>query len=603
MKTVSPVVAATLVALAWTNGVAGREYHVAPAGCDAGEGTAEQPFLTLQRAAAAVQPGDTCVVHEGTYRETVRPVRSGTPEAPIRFVVAPGEKALITGTEVVSGWSAHEGRICKAAVSEPVEQLFCDRRIMVPAQFPNAGDDPYKPNLVEIVGGPGQCTSAALRRPKDFWKGATLWALGQHACVSSTATVAGSEGDAISFDGKGPFRKEAPVRIRLSGLLSLLDAPREWHQEGETVYFWPPGDDPPHWPEIEVTRRRWAFDLSERAYIEIKGFELFAASVNFDAAEHCTLDGCRVRYPSFDRNMKCGFNRDRGISAAAEGLGIALGGRHNAVRNSVVAYCIGDGVSVYAENNTVENCVIHDCDLSASDCAPIACAGREHVLRHNTLFNAGRSLLLHRHLKQGRIEHNHLYNAGLLVGDLGATYCFQTDGEGTVIAYNHAHDVHCHTGVGIYIDNGSSNHLIHHNLVHDVQDCGLRLNLPATNVRIFNNTLTGNGKGIASWGRSGAGRKNTAIVNNIITESALLGKDTEAHHNFLEKEPGFVDQAKKQFELKPDSPCVDAGIDVEGVAAGHAGRTPDIGCFEHARAPWPCGSALPKPLWDFREKW
>jgi hypothetical protein len=52
------------------------------------------------------------------------------------------------------------------------------------------------------------------------------------------------------------------------------------------------------------------------------------------------------------------------------------------------------------------------------------------------LFNAGRSVLLHRRLKQGEIKHNEIFKAGLMTGDLGATYTFQTDGEGTVIAFN-----------------------------------------------------------------------------------------------------------------------------------------------------------------------
>ena len=48
------------------------EYHVSIRGDDAAEGTALRPFRTIQRAADAMQAGDSCVVHEGTYRGIVK---------------------------------------------------------------------------------------------------------------------------------------------------------------------------------------------------------------------------------------------------------------------------------------------------------------------------------------------------------------------------------------------------------------------------------------------------------------------------------------------------------------------------------------------------
>ena len=49
------------------------EYHVAKNGSDLGKGTKEDPFLTINRAASLAQPGDTVIVHEGVYREWVKP--------------------------------------------------------------------------------------------------------------------------------------------------------------------------------------------------------------------------------------------------------------------------------------------------------------------------------------------------------------------------------------------------------------------------------------------------------------------------------------------------------------------------------------------------
>ena len=56
----------------------GANYWVAFDGDDADAGTKEKPFLTVQKAADTMRPGDTCTVRGGTYRETVTVRRSGT---------------------------------------------------------------------------------------------------------------------------------------------------------------------------------------------------------------------------------------------------------------------------------------------------------------------------------------------------------------------------------------------------------------------------------------------------------------------------------------------------------------------------------------------
>ena len=74
-----------------------RVYHVArtrPRASDENPGTAEAPFATIGRAAAVLEPGEKVVVHEGVYRETVRPARGGEgPDRMIAYEAAPGEKA------------------------------------------------------------------------------------------------------------------------------------------------------------------------------------------------------------------------------------------------------------------------------------------------------------------------------------------------------------------------------------------------------------------------------------------------------------------------------------------------------------------------------
>lgn len=224
-------------------------------------------------------------------------------------------------------------------------------------------------------------------------------------------------------------------RSRPSNAPPTSPLPATWIHDNGILYLWPPDGVNPNTLTVEVARRRWAFDLTERSHVEIEGMEIFAAAVTMDRSRSCSADGLRIVWPCAQNDIRGGFNRDRAMNASSDGLGIVVGGTNNTVRNSVIAYSTGDGVSVFGTSNTVENCVIHDCNLSASDCAPVVCTGIGHAIRRNTLFNGGRSIVVHRYLESGRIESNHLHHAGLLSNDLGMTYTYQTDGHGTVIAY------------------------------------------------------------------------------------------------------------------------------------------------------------------------
>ena len=92
-----------------------REIHVAKTGDDAAAGDLARPYLTLSKAAAAAQPGDTVTVHAGTYREWVKPARGGTSEqSRITYRAAAGQEVLIKGSERITSWVPEGDGIWKA---------------------------------------------------------------------------------------------------------------------------------------------------------------------------------------------------------------------------------------------------------------------------------------------------------------------------------------------------------------------------------------------------------------------------------------------------------------------------------------------------------
>jgi hypothetical protein len=82
-------------------------WHVAGSRAEASDdnpGTAQKPWKTISKAAAILEPGDTVMIHGGTYREYVQPARGGTPAQPITYQGAPGEEVVISGADVITGW-------------------------------------------------------------------------------------------------------------------------------------------------------------------------------------------------------------------------------------------------------------------------------------------------------------------------------------------------------------------------------------------------------------------------------------------------------------------------------------------------------------------
>ena len=85
--------------------VSAREYHVSVSGNDLHAGAAAKPLRTISAAARLAQPGDVITVHEGVYRERIKPPRGGeSDQKRIVYQAAPGEKVIIKASEVIKGW-------------------------------------------------------------------------------------------------------------------------------------------------------------------------------------------------------------------------------------------------------------------------------------------------------------------------------------------------------------------------------------------------------------------------------------------------------------------------------------------------------------------
>lgn len=89
-------------------------YHVSVTGNDFSNGDINNPFRTISKAAKVATAGDTVIVHEGEYREWVKPENGGTSNYNrIVYKAAEGEKVVIKGSERIQNWEKLEGTVWK----------------------------------------------------------------------------------------------------------------------------------------------------------------------------------------------------------------------------------------------------------------------------------------------------------------------------------------------------------------------------------------------------------------------------------------------------------------------------------------------------------
>lgn len=581
---------ATLIA-GLTLDASAATYHVSPAGSDLNDGAVSTPFQSIAAATSRLQAADELIIHGGNYHEALRVKTSGTLDAPITVRSAPGEVVCLRGTQVVNGWESVGGGRWRAHVDFPVEQVFLNGDLAPQACWPNTPANPMERVWAKAGKDSNKDGLHDPDLPAVDLTGARIHLLPGLAWVSWAIPVTGTDlaANRITFsaawDQSAPYRVERGSSYYLFDHPALIDAPGEWHYDttSKTLTMMFPADAAPGVDAVEVKAFSHAIDISGASHVHVEGFRVFGATVNLGTAENCEVIDCHFRYASHFTNADGWAKRND--------TGIVIGGSGNRVSRSSVVYSAGNGISLFGSDNTVENCYVSDVDYMAMDCAAVWADGERNSVRQCTLQRTGRSVLIHRELKNGRIEYNDMSEAGLLTGDLGITYCFGTDGAGTVIAYNWVHDNRAqHTGVGIYIDNGSRNFQIHHNVSWDNPDSGIRLNTPSNNNLVSNNTLLNNGNSVSFWGPDGQrDQSGTRLYNNLVTDEVVLGDGIEAADNVSVDVSAVRDIRSRDFRPAVDSPAVDAGRVVEGVTESATGAAPDAGAYEAGGEAWRAG--------------
>ena len=579
-------------------------YYVSTGGSDTNAGTLAAPFRTIQRAASFAGPGDTVFIRGGVYRESVRPGRSGSAGAPVVFRPYNNENVTVSGADLIGGWSNHSGRVYRARQGWDLgfgeNQVFVDGRMMIEARWPNTSLDVTHPNLasadsiaVALNGDNSRADlrDAALTHADGAWDGATIHIAPGHGWVAQTATVSDHTRGRLQFTYQQMNeRYEVPERgdrYYLTGKFHALDAAGEWFRDPDgSLYLWTPQGDSPAGHTVEAKRRDLAFDLRGRSNVRIEGLNIFAATIGTDAgSDSITIAGIEARYVSHYTLMPTGWTRP-------DTTGIYLFGSDSVIRDSVVAFSAGHGIAIAGSNNRVENVVVHDVGYNGGNEAGINARGSGHFVTRNTVYTAGRSGIKIGYARELTLTHNLIHDVMQQATDGGGIYTYGTDGRGTEIAYNVIYNSRSDGfgAVGVYLDNYSSNYVVHHNVVWNA-DHAMKMNPTSRYNQVYNNTFVGVDFSVAT-SKSGD-MLGSVFRNNIFTKTAKIDPRSTRQNNLNPgNDPGFVNPAGGDLRLKAGSRAIDAGMPLGAVTAGYAGAAPDIGAYEHGKPKWRAGASI-----------
>jgi hypothetical protein len=589
-------------------------YFVSNDGKNSNIGNFSNPLLTIQEAINRSKSGDSILIRNGIYRESVIINKINN------IYISSYNNEYVRISPFVPNlnyeWENYKDKIYRTKIKDSIIQLFIDDSPSMTASYPTINEGMFDLSHAKSITSFGNKTInfPGISIVSDL-KNARFVGLCSDNIVSIGGRVIQKNGDIISISDSAFYWQDAFQKTYLdkgkgflTGKLEFLDNQNEWFWENGYLYLYTNNIESSKLKKIELRSDKFGIDISNSKNIVLKNLTFFGGSVIIKNSQNCLISNATILYPTPFFHFLSGFEIYQqiwdGVQVIEEGpekwkgKGVEIGGINNKIYNCYIAHSWGDGLTVYGENNMIENCFVEDCDWMATDNAPLNISGKNHVVIHNTFRNTARSVIVHRKLENSLIQYNNIYNGGLLCDDLGLTYCYNTDSKNTVIGYNWVHDNFAkNNGVGIYLDENNSNTNIHNNVTWNCT-VGINLNKPCKNTTVYNNTLYSNKYSMGAWGNTGQ-LENVYTFNNLTDSDLSLSWNynsfygTKQDSNYLYKNNPFTDPNNNNFELKANAYPIDKGIKNK-YTLDYVDK-PDLGAYEFGKESWTPGAKLTIP--------
>ncbi len=568
-------------------------------GDDANNGLTEaEAFATIQAAADVAAAGDVVGIKRGVYRETVTLSEDGAEGAPIVFRSHGEGQVVVSGGDLVSGWSQVDGDIWAANVdwdakgSRANNTAFVNGTLAYEArQF--AETDPLDINDWGRLPQSG-VASGSLSAPdlagfgNDHWNGAKItFHVNDWTLATRTIVDYASAGGTVTFDAPvGGILLKQTCGFYLHDTYRALDRPGEWFKDSVAdllYYHAAPGEDP-NQLKIEFKRRGYGFDLRGRHDVHVRGLVFRGTTLRLDAGNHGNV---------YEGNTFYGFGKGNGNDFDR----MSLSGTGNVFRDNEVYESFHTAIDVYGSGNAVVNNYFHDIAIQTGRMVINSASSSETLISHNTFRKIGRSVL-DGYPVRSEFAYNLVEDAGRISWDTGACDSDGLNGNSSFSIFHH--NVFRGTnarGIMECFYGRNDNAVIHHNIFHDWTSGGMRPTLRALGVdfrQAYHNTVIGS---IGPQGSTAARNAVQTRYNNNVqidtTLMAAIGVDVRGNHNYTPAD--FVDFQGGDFRLSPGSGAIDAGVPLRGISGPAQGAAPDAGALELGEAMWAVGHDFEVP--------
>ncbi|OEJ98559.1 hypothetical protein A8C32_04980 [Flavivirga aquatica] len=613
-----------MLAIIFTSSISAKNIYVSKTGNDTNPGTIDKPYKTITKASSVARPGDIVVIGQGTYEETIRPVRSGTPGQPITYTAKQGEKVIISAMQALSGWTSDGDGRWKTKVNWDLGQrnfVMRGKTVLDLARWPNNTDgDRFTLNsLRNDDGSQDQVSVNAFLTDREIpnwnWSnGGSIMFYGDRPGSGWTtwrAWIKRQSSGRVVFDaikdqswiiGSHPPGDKGDYF--LEGIKEALDYKNEWYfnPKTKTLFVKLPKNAEPKNGEVQMARRSVTADLQNLNYIHLQNIALFGGNILIKGIGN-KLNGITSLYGSMTRGITPKFNS--GINA----VDIKSGSRNTVIENSEIAFGDATGVWDAGTSSIIRNNYIHDFNFLGSYDAPIMARGgvNTKIIRNN-ISRGGRDAIQIIN-KNSEVAYNDVSYSNLIADDCALIYTINK-GLNMDIHHNWFHDAKgrgkLKKAAGIYLDNDAENVRVYRNVVWNVEWTNVQINWNGKDIDIFNNTLVkAQGGTMGAWHKKGTKFTNVKVWNNITDRNATDqggNQETEGtwepqsnKQNNLVDNKSFVNHTNNNYKLKPGSKAVDFGRVINRYTDNYVGKSPDVGAYEIG------DNWVPGPNWDIAQ--
>jgi len=320
-------------------------YYVSNSGgSDQNSGTnPSEPWKPLEKINSFIpNPGDQILFKRGdSWNGTLAINSSGTSGNPITYgAYGTGEKPVIYGSEIITGWSVFSGNIYKANVANDVYELFLNGNKMKAARFPNKG---YA--NIDAVPSANSLTCNALNGGINY-SGAGF-ASRTNGYAFETNSVASSSGTTLTLKSTPAFSLSVNEGFILVNKLEFLDSAGEWFYDAtnDVLYLWTPSNDSPDNYTVRCSVRDYGFMNNSKNFIVVNNLDIrqCANSGIYNSGSNCVFDNNTIQHCN--------------IQAINSMFGI-----NNAISNNKINGCNQYGLYIYTSG--VSNTIISDNEVS-----------------------------------------------------------------------------------------------------------------------------------------------------------------------------------------------------------------------------------------------